>query len=201
MLVYFFLGVLAFVVSFYSQKNWLFWIGMTVCFTLYFGLNDLFSLILFMLGLVFLIIEVYIPDFGVTGLVGILTIVFSLWLKYRDIQPVVIISLVTLAMAILIFMVLSKAGYNLRFSPQFVLKHSISHPVQGEKCPQLYLDLVGQKAMTVSGLRPVGRIKVNEEYFEAYSIEGMIEANQRVEIVKIQDKKIFVRSEFNESNN
>ncbi|MGX7108372.1 NfeD family protein [Facklamia miroungae] len=202
MLVSFFLAIIALVVSLYTRWTWLLWSIAAVLFALFFGIEgaSMLHYLIFMIGVTCLILEVYIPDLGITGSVGVIAFVFALWLKYQDLSTVTLIVLASLAIVLILFLVFNKLGHNLQFSPDFILEKAISRDANtnsDSKDAAFLAELVGKVGVTVGGLRPVGKIKVEDHYYEAYSLEEMIAANQPIKIIKIVDKKIYVRSEMN----
>ena len=54
-------------------------------------------------------------------------------------------------------------------------------------------DMIGQQGLTVTELRPVGRIEVNGERHEAISESGIIDAETPIEIVNAYDAQLKVR--------
>lgn len=54
-------------------------------------------------------------------------------------------------------------------------------------------DMIGQQGLTVTELRPVGRIEVNGERHEAISESGIIDAGTPIEIVNAYDAQLKVR--------
>lgn len=51
----------------------------------------------------------------------------------------------------------------------------------------------GDLGLTVSALRPEGKIKVGEDIITAWSEIGFIEANKQIEVLSIKENKIFVK--------
>ncbi|MGF3225906.1 NfeD family protein [Facklamia sp. P12932] len=202
MLISFFLAISALVVSLYTRWTWLLWSIAAVLFAMFFGIEGqaILHYLIFMIGVILLILEVYIPDLGLTGSVGLIAFILGLWLKFQDLSTVTLIVLASLAIVLILFLIFNKMGYNLQFSPDFILDKAINKDANSnsETKDHTYLaSLVGKEGITVGGLRPVGKIKVDDHYFEAYSLEEMIAANQPIQIVKVVDKKIYVRSEMN----
>ena len=52
---------------------------------------------------------------------------------------------------------------------------------------------VGDRGMAATRLGPIGTARINDKSYEVTSLEGMIDAGTRVEIVHIENNKIYVR--------
>ncbi len=51
----------------------------------------------------------------------------------------------------------------------------------------------GDKGMTVTRLAPGGKVLVNGEYFEAKSVDILIDPKQEIEVIRIDDNKLIVK--------
>lgn len=195
MLIYFFIAITALVWSLYSRWTGVLWAAAAALFAFYFGLQGqaFWLYILFMVGIVCIILELYIPDFGLTGSVGLIAFVLALWLKYKDLGQVTLVVFLTMALVACLLVIFSKLGKELQFSPGFILQKSLTES-QTKPQDQDYSELVGQLGQALTALRPVGKVQVAGHNYEAYSLDQMISADQAVEIVKVVDQKIYVRS-------
>ena len=54
-------------------------------------------------------------------------------------------------------------------------------------------EMIGQRGIAVTELRPVGRIEIQEQRYEAISESGIIEAGTQIEIVNAYDAQLKVR--------
>ncbi|MEM1186465.1 MAG: NfeD family protein [Planctomycetota bacterium] len=53
--------------------------------------------------------------------------------------------------------------------------------------------LVGQEAITLTDLRPVGEIRIDGQRYEATAISGLVDAGSRVRVVKVDSSHIRVK--------
>jgi len=51
----------------------------------------------------------------------------------------------------------------------------------------------GDRGVTVTRLAPGGKVLVNGEYFEAKSIDILIDPRQDIEVIRIDDNKLIVK--------
>jgi membrane-bound ClpP family serine protease len=51
----------------------------------------------------------------------------------------------------------------------------------------------GDKGVTVTRLVPGGKVLVNGEYYEAKSVDILIDPKQEIEVIRIDDNKLIVK--------
>ena len=141
---------------------------------------------LILVGIILILVEILlIPGIGIAGILGLTSICGSAYYAFAHLGPWtgVIVTVVNIALlAVLIF-------YALR----------------GKTCKRLELDTVidkhieeeevavGDRGIAATRLGPIGTARINDKSYEVTSLEGMIDAGTRVEIVHIEHNKIYVR--------
>lgn len=172
--------------------------------TLYFapnyleGLAENWEIALFFLGLICIALEVFvIPGFGIAGLLGILFVITSLTLSlihnnFFDLSPtgwdLASTALVRVLLSVLGSIVIGGLlGMRLVNSPAFqrlVLQGTQPSDEGYTVKDNTYEALIGQEGITITDLKISGRIEVNEEYYEAISTGGFVDAGT---VVKVKD--------------
>lgn len=181
---------------FYSPK-WLFLGLAVIAYGFYFGMpgQNLLVFIIFLLGILMLIVEFYVPDFGIIGMFGLLAISISLYMHLNDIGDVVLTLLAMILVSAIGIFVPIKLGKDLAISNGFVLGTS-SKKEKGYSSHKDFTYLLGKKGVTVTALRPVGRGEFDEEYYEVVSSEDMIQSGTPIYVSKVEGAKIYVRKEI-----
>lgn len=163
------------------------------------GLNEWFPILLFVLGLLLLIMEVFIPDFGIVGIMGLLLLVGGLYMTIGDLgQTIRDLSLAVLVTAALIFY-LFKKGYSFSNWNRLVLHTNLSRneeSVSGAPKPTQPELETGMEGVAATTLRPSGKAEFGtDQKFEldVLSSSGHIDKGTPVVIEKIQGTKIVVR--------
>lgn len=166
------------------------------------GLDAWFPLFLFVIGLLLIVLEVFIPDFGILGIIGLASFVGGLYLTAGDwtvvIQDVSIALIITFILTFILvrtgmvsdrwdFLVLKEGGRD--------SQEEISENTPLAKREQLE---VGSEGMTITPLRPTGFAKFNIGDDEVIEVDvtseiEALEAGQKVRIERIQGNKITVR--------
>ena len=171
------------------------------------GLAEQWELLIFFVGLILVAVEIFvIPGFGVAGVSGIILIIAGLTLsmignvgfdfefvnaeKAMEALLVVLVStIVGLGGSIIVAVQLLKSNLFTRIA---------LNAVQSKEEGYVGTDptehsLVGKRGKTVTVLRPGGTVEIEGEYYDATAIDGYLEANTPIEVIKYQTAQITVR--------
>ena len=184
-----------------------------ICFAVVFasyallGTVGSIELILFVLGLVLLILEIFvIPGFGVAGITGIALIVGSLVLSMqgfvlpdfqwqRDLfrRNILVVGLSTVS-SIIIFSALAYSIPQIKLFSRLTLKAAQTaeegFTVQTREEESR---LAGKRGITVTKLRPVGKAEIEGEILYVETDGEFVEAGQEVEVIEVSGNRIRVR--------
>lgn len=156
------------------------------------GLAGFEAVILFVIGLILLVAEIFLP-FGISGVLGGLAILGSLYLAGADVTQISISIVIALAVAITGMVVIMKFfGKKLRMFNKIILSDSTSTE-KGYVSSVERLELVGQVADTLTPLRPSGTIVIGDERLDAVSEGNFVDRNRKVIIRKVEGSRIVVR--------
>jgi membrane-bound serine protease (ClpP class) len=197
-----------------------------LCFVLFFwshfmgGTSGWLEVILFLSGVVFLGVEIFvIPGWGVAGVTGILLMISSLVLASQNFvvptsgqQAMQLLHGTAMVMgAILGFLVVALVlGRNMGSLPLFsrlILKPPSADDAaeevdeealdEGKKADAQYSDFyrpaVGEYGEADSPLRPAGKVRFGEEYVDVVTEGTFVEAGRRVRVVKVTGNVVVVR--------
>lgn len=184
-----------------------------ICFAIMFssyallGTVGSLELILFVLGLVLLILEIFvIPGFGVAGISGIALIVASLvlsmqgfvlpqfeWQKTMFRKNLLIVSLSTVS-AFAVFSILAYSLPQVRLFSRLTLKAAQSaeegFTVQTKDEEQRF---IGKRGIAVTTLRPSGKAEIGDEIVYVETDGEFVEAGQPIEVTLVSGNRIVVR--------
>ncbi len=176
------------------------WLGLT-CLALFFGghlfayLAGLEALILFTIGVVLLILEIFVvPGFGITGISGILCVSFSIIMTFGGIYSAVhaVAKIITLSVGFLT--ALYWWGPKLKLFDKFVLNNNMTTENGFVAVDSTgYEHLNGLEGVAVSPCRPSGKAKIGDERYDVISDGEFIEKGARVTVRKVEGTKITVR--------
>lgn len=148
-----------------------------------------FIIVLILVGLVLIFAEILlIPGIGIAGILGLLSMGGSCFYAFNQIGTTAG-AIVTVINAVLI-VALSVWVLRAKTWKKFTLNTNID-----SKAIDRYEDklAVGDIGRTLTRLSPMGSAKFLDEVYEVKALEGMIDPGVDVEVVLIEDNKIYVK--------
>lgn len=151
------------------------------------------GLIIFLifLGLLLFIIEfVLIPGVtiaGIGGAVCLITGIVFAFITFGTTTGLIVLGVTLAVMIVATYFMLKAETWK-----KFMLKTTLNNKVdtvgsdEGKVKP-------GDKGVTVTRLAPGGKVLVNGEYFEAKSVDILIDPKQEIEVIRIDDNKVIVK--------
>ena len=148
-----------------------------------------FIIILILVGLVLIIAEILlIPGIGIAGVLGLLSMGGSCFYAFNQLgtNAGVIVTIVNAALIVALTIWVLRAKTWKRFT----LNTNID-----SKAIDLFEDKlsVGDRGRTLSRLSPMGSAKIMDEVYEVKALEGMIDSGVEIEVVLIEDNRIYVK--------
>jgi len=146
---------------------------------------------LIILGLLLFVVEfMLIPGFTIAGIGGavclVTAVVFS-FASFGTTTGLLVLGITVIVMIVLTVLMLKSGTWN-----KFMLKTSIDGKVDTVGADEGRVK-AGDRGVTVTRLAPGGKVLVNGEYFEAKSIDMLIDPKQEIEVVRIEDNKLIVK--------
>jgi membrane-bound serine protease (ClpP class) len=177
------------------------------------GLVENWEILLFFIGVVLLAIELFvIPGFGFFGIAGIVVIFMSLALAMvgNDGLQFTMPDVTAIVHALAIVSISSVLGliasYYLSkklFATNSMLNLSLASTQQREEGFGIdlkeYKESIGEYGVAHTNLRPAGKIKIGDSYFDAVSISGFIEKGESIKVLSYENAQLLVRKEKNEA--
>lgn len=153
---------------------------------------NLISVLLFFIGTILVIIELFVVG-AIIGIIGITLIVLSIIMLGDNILLMLLNVVIALILSIIEWVILVKIlKRKIPFLDKVVLKDSTSAEA-GYRSHDDRSHLVGQTARTVTDLRPAGIITVNNERIDAVSDGSFILRNKEVKILEVEGTRVVVR--------
>ena len=139
-------------------------------------------------GLILLFVEVAIvPGFGVAGILGVLALGAGAVAAWTELGPLwgAVTGGASLVAAIVMLVWLPKS----RAGRKMVLEHSQAEATSQEDRS----GLVGRRGMTVTPLRPIGRVRFGTDEVDVMTEGEYIDSNQEVEVMTVEGPRVVVR--------
>ncbi|HMT66323.1 MAG TPA: NfeD family protein [Bacteroidales bacterium] len=151
------------------------------------------GLIIFLIfvGLLLFVIEfMLIPGVTIAGIGGAICLVTGIvmaFISFGTSTGMIVLGVTALVMVVTTVLMLRAKTWS-----KFMLKTAIDSKVdtvgseEGKVKP-------GDRGTTVTRLAPGGKVLVNGEYFEAKSVDLLIDPKQEIEVIRIEDNKLIVK--------
>ena len=157
------------------------------------GAFAIISTVVYVLGIIFLVVEAFIPGFGFFGISGISGITLGIIIKIFVGETVerilleLVIALV-LIIALLVWVIISARKGLISKSPLIS---------KGSSIPTFYNDddlkiFVDQNGETVTTCKPVGKIRLDNEIYDATSLDGFLEIGTKIKVVNVKDNTLEI---------
>lgn len=148
-----------------------------------------FIIVLILVGLVLIFAEILlIPGIGIAGVLGLLSMGGSCFYAFNQLgtNAGVIVTVVNAALiAALTIWVLRAKTWK-----RFTLNTNIDSKAIDKLEEKVS---IGDRGRTLSRLSPMGSAQIMDEVYEVKALEGMIDAGVEIEVVLIEDNKVYVR--------
>jgi membrane-bound ClpP family serine protease len=150
---------------------------------------------LIVIGMVLMLTEIMlIPGVGVAGILGFLSIGGACYLAFCEfgtMTGIIVLASNAIVLVLLLIWVLRAQTWK---------KFTLNTNIDSKAVSTETVIAIGDFAKTVTRLAPIGSIRFNNKVMEAKALEGMIDSGVDVEVVLIEDNKIYV-SPVNRINN
>lgn len=172
------------------------WIPIIIAMLLFgqgFAWSGSLEFILFILGVVLLALELYIPDFGMAGGLGLLAVNYAAFDLLGNWTGLVQLNIGAILLVLVALYFANLLGYQLQLSPGLVLETSLREE-EGYQAYKVSPASIGMQGKVFEPLKPVGRVDFegNLGMQEVISTRGYVQPGTRVKIEKISGKRLYV---------
>lgn len=151
------------------------------------------GIIFFVTGFLLIGIEMLVPGFGAPGIVGSICLIAGVVLTADTFaEGVVIVSIVIILLAVFMFVMLALLAKGKITSP-IVLSDQLDKE-NGYISSNDLKYLIGARGVATTVLRPAGKISIEGVEFDAISESHFIDSGEEVEIYKISNSSLVVKS-------
>lgn len=159
------------------------------------GLAGFETIILFAIGLLLLLAEVFlIPGFGLAGIGGAAAILASIFLTFGNIVQATYSILIALGLSIAGFFLLIRFIPSTRAWRKFILftkqEKELGYTVGTKDLKRL----TGKEGIAITPLRPSGIVEVNGKKLNALTLGEYVDSNTKIKIISVEGNKIVVEA-------
>ena len=153
-------------------------------------------LICFLIGIGLMVLEAFMPGFGLPGISGIILEVVAVVLTWMNNGPVAALGMTLIILSILaiaISMSLRSAANGKLSRSKLVLNDTESNEAGYRSTEDLDV-LLGREGVTTTVLRPTGMAEFDGVRLNVVSEGEFIQSGTRVQIVRVEGSRILVRT-------
>ncbi len=157
--------------------------------------------ILLVLGLIFVIVELFVPGYGFFGITGGILVIAALIIRaYNNgggnpvIQAFVLlgVSILVLSIAAIVLLILVKKGVFSRTG--FVLGRTSVSKDRSDGTPD-FTCLIGETGTAKCDLRPVGTVEIGDKLYDVVTRGEYIVSGSGVKVIDVEGVRIIVVSD------
>lgn len=194
----FVLAVISLISILFTDKKLLFGIITLILFSYFYYQNskynvaDNMTILIFIMGVTLLALEIFIPSFGVIGIIGLILSGYSVMDSFSDSRMGVLVLVLTALAIILTVTIYVKLGFDRSLFDRMILSKTNSS-TRGYNSKTNYDNLVGKSGLSKSILRPTGRIEIDGNIYDAKSESDFISKDRNILVTRIKNGNIIVK--------
>ena len=143
---------------------------------------------LIVIGLALMFAEIMIiPGFGIAGILGILAMGGSSYYAFYEFGNAS--GFIVLGVNVVLVVILLLWALRAKTWKKLALETNISSKVNEQELAVA----VGDKGVAATRLAPMGNARFGDHVVEVSALEGMISSGAAIEIVMLEDRKVYVR--------
>ena len=147
---------------------------------------------LFIGGILLIVVELYTPGVGVFGASGVAAVMASLFLTLGGGLAALNILVISMLVAVAVFLVILRRLPDSKLWSRLVLKDS-TQSQDGYVSSRDYSDYLGKTGIVTSLLRPAGVVEIEGNWLDVVSEGQFIQPGVRVKVVSVTGNRIVVR--------
>lgn len=150
------------------------------------------TFIIFVIGLILVVAEFFVPG-GIVGILGGILILGSILFAGQSFVHMAYSILIAMIIAGIGMVILMKFfGKKLHMFNRLVLKDATTTE-EGYVSNANRIDLIGKQGISLTPLRPAGTVVIDDERIDVVTEGGYVDAGKTVEIIKVEGSRIVVR--------
>lgn len=153
------------------------------------------TIVLFVLGIIFCAIEACVPGFGFFGIAGTIMIVAGIVVRMifgGDLYMLLYMVIIALVLFGILFFVASLLIRKGRIGKTAIFNVGTAVPEDKTEGTRDYSGLVGKNGVVTSVLRPAGKVNFNGEVVDVVARDGYVDAGANVIVIGVEGQRVIV---------
>lgn len=156
------------------------------------GIAEYETVALFVIGIILIVLELFLPG-GITGAIGLVAVLASLFMASGNVVNMAISILIALTASILVSILFVKVfGRKMNFFKKIILTDS-TNTEKGYVSNQNRVELIGKHGVALTDLRPSGTALIDDERVDVVTEGGFINKGTTVKVIKTEGARVVVR--------
>ncbi|MDU1009968.1 MAG: NfeD family protein [Finegoldia magna] len=149
---------------------------------------NIVGILVFLIGLLFVGLELIVPGGFIAGIVGVLSMIVGISMIINNLYLAFLTVVIAITIDVLFILVFLSKDFDSSKFNKFVLKETNS-----KSFTQSSKKYLSKKGITITPLRPSGKIEIDGDYIDAITRGDFIPKGCEVVVSEIKDFKIIVR--------
>lgn len=149
---------------------------------------NIVEILVFLIGLLFVGLELIVPGGFIAGTVGVLSMIVGISMIINNLYLAFLTVVIAITIDVLFILVFLSKDFDSSKFNKFVLKETNS-----KSFTQSSKKYLSKKGITITPLRPSGKIEIDGDYIDAITRGDFIPKGCEVVVSEIKDFKIIVR--------
>lgn len=160
---------------------------------IYQGAN-FYPLLLFIFAVIFIVLEIFIPGFTITGLLGIIGYFTSVVLAFNNYRYGILAIFISIIINLIFIRLMFKKGYTFKGLTHFVLSTE-SNLKENKKDNEELEILLDKEAKSISTLGPTGYVLIDGKKYNAISYNGYLDRDISLKVIGVKGRYLIVDKE------
>lgn len=149
-------------------------------------------MILYVIGIALLVLEVFLPTFGIIGILGIISVIIGTVLTADDWQSGLLSMLIALLIFGIAFAIAARLLGRKGFWNRFVLSERLTSE-DGYVSQSSKAQFLGQEGIALTPLRPSGTADIQGQRIDVVTNGEFIKVGSKVRVIEVEGARIVVR--------
>ena len=144
----------------------------------------------FVIGFAFVTFEIFEPGMGAPGITGGIFLLIGIISLGSLEHAIIAFIIIVVLLSIMLFIAYQSAKKGL-LAKKIILGERFSKEL-GYSTSKSYEALLGLEGITITVLRPAGKVKIDEKEYDVVSEGRFIDENTKVKVVEVEGSRIVV---------
>lgn len=149
---------------------------------------------LFVAGVLMLISEIFVPSFGILGILGIISLGSGIVLAAQNTGQGLLTLTIALVIGAVIIAIVVKYFSHRGIWHRFILKDALTEEKKGYSSTSPKQRFLHQRGASLTPLRPAGTARIGEERVDVVTRGEFIPSGSEIEVIEVEGARVVVKA-------